>query len=210
MTMRLHPVPVLLGTLLAIWLAFPGAAHAHCDSMDGPVVKAAQAALAQQNVDLALIWVQPAQEAEIREAFRRTLQVRAGVPAARELADLWFFETLVRLHREGEGAPYTGLKPAGWQAPALVVAADSALASGRVAPLAARVAEHVSREVHEKYEQVKTLESRDPADVEAGRRYVAAYVEYTHLLEELHHLLHGGGHGAQHASQQVQHTREQH
>ena len=51
-------------------------AHAHCDGMDGPVVKAAQAALDKDDVDLVLIWVRKNDEAEIQRAFDRTVNVR--------------------------------------------------------------------------------------------------------------------------------------
>jgi hypothetical protein len=184
--------------LLVAGLATPAPALAHCDSMDGPVVKAAQEALAARDVDRVLGWVLAEHEGEIRAAFDRTLRVRAQGGQAAELADLWFFETLVRVHREGEGAPYTGLKPAGWEPPALVAAADRVLEDGEIDALADRVAGHVGREVREKYARVKALERFASRDVEAARRYVAAYVEYTHFLEGLHHQLHGGGHGASH------------
>ena len=81
----------------------------HCDSMDGPVVKAAQRALATGEVNHALIWVQAQGEAEVRAAFTKALAVRKLSPDAKDLADLYFFETLVRVHRAGEGEPYTGL-----------------------------------------------------------------------------------------------------
>ena len=98
-------------------LAAPSPAAAHCDSMDGPVVRAAREALAAGEVTGVLIWVRPEDEPQIRQAFDRTMKVRSQGGEARELADLWFFETLVRIHREGEGAPYTGLKPAGYEPP---------------------------------------------------------------------------------------------
>jgi hypothetical protein len=181
--------------LVVAGLSLPGGLAAHCDSLDGPVVHAARAALAAGDVELVLGWVSSEHEQAIRSAFARALRVRSQGEETRELADLWFFETLVRLHREGEGAPYTGLRPEGWEPPALIVAADRALAEGEIDGLADRVAAHVARELREKYRSVKALEARDPSDVEATRRYVAAYVEYTHLLEALHHLLHEGGHG---------------
>jgi hypothetical protein len=162
------------------------------------VVAAARAALAGGDVDLVLGWVLPEHEPEIRAAFDRTLRARQGGGEAGELADLWFFETLVRVHREGEGAPYTGLKPAGWEAPALVAAADRALEDGAIAPLSTRVSDHIAREIRSKYERVKSLEGHAPSDAAAARRYVAAYVEYTHFLEALQHLLHGGGAHAAH------------
>jgi Family of unknown function (DUF6448) len=103
-------------TAVALMLAAiidPYTAYAHCDGLDGPVVKAAQKALAEDNVNLVLIWVQKDDEAEIKRAFEKTVAVRKLNPEARELADMYFFETLVRTHRAAEGAPYTGLKPAG-------------------------------------------------------------------------------------------------
>jgi hypothetical protein len=103
-------------------MLFPGSAAAHCDTMDGPVVKAAQRALATRNVTFVLIWVEPAAEAEVRDAFRRTLQVRTLNATARELADRYFFETVVRLHRGSEGEPFDGIKPSGYDVGPAVVA----------------------------------------------------------------------------------------
>jgi hypothetical protein len=108
------------------------------------------------------------------------------------MADLWFFETLVRVHRAGEGAPYTGLKPAGWKAPTLITAGDESLVDGRSDALAARVSEHVARELRERHARAFALKDFAPSDVAAGRRYVEAYVAYMHYLEALYGLLHGG------------------
>jgi hypothetical protein len=83
---------------------------AHCDTLAGPVVTSARAALEQRNLQPLLKWVKPGAEAELKSAFDITLRVRTEGGAARELADRYFFETAVRLHRAGEGAPYTGLK----------------------------------------------------------------------------------------------------
>jgi len=91
----------------------PARALAHCDGLDGPVVKAAQRALETRNPALVLIWVQEEDEREIQTAFEQTLAVRELSPQAKALADRFFFETLVRVHRAGEGAPFTGLKLAG-------------------------------------------------------------------------------------------------
>lgn len=173
-------------------LALPASAAAHCDSMDGPVVKAAQQALASRNVSLALAWVRPQDEPAIREAFERTLRVRAAGGDAAELADLWFFETLVRMHREGEGVPYSGLKPAGTGTPDGIAAADRALARGSADALAKGVAAHAAEALQARFAHVQELAKYDPADVAAGQAYVAAYVEYIHFVESLHRVIHGG------------------
>ena len=121
---HLSLVLVLLSVALVL---LPAEARAHCDTMDGPVVKAAQRALATRNVNLVLIWVQEKDEAEILQRFRQTLAVRRLNRQARNLADSYFFETLVRLHRAGEGEPYTGLKPAGTDLGPVIPRADKAL-----------------------------------------------------------------------------------
>ena len=121
--------------LAAVMFLAPYTAHAHCDGLDGPVVKAAQNALAEGNVNLVLIWVPKDDEAEIKRAFEKTVAVRKLNPEARELIDLYFFETLVRIHRAAEGAAYTGLKPAGRDLGPAIPAADKALETGNVDPV---------------------------------------------------------------------------
>jgi hypothetical protein len=121
---RLGMVIAALLTLAS--LLRPNAAKAHCDSVEGPVVAAARAALDAKDVKLVLPYVQAGAEEELTAAFEHTLAVRALGPDAKELADRYFFETTVRLHRAGEGAAYTGLKEGAVTDPALI-AADAVL-----------------------------------------------------------------------------------
>jgi len=167
------------------WLAPAGRVDAHCDTMDGPVVKTAQAALEKGNVAPVLKWVKPPQEAEIREAFQKTLAVRGLGREARDLADKYFFETLVRLHREGEGAPYTGLKPAGAVEP-VVAASDKALEAKSVEELTREITQLIAEGIRHRF--TKTMETKQHADenVAAGREFVEAYVEFVHYVERLH------------------------
>jgi hypothetical protein len=170
---------------LAIALAWTAPAQAHCDTLDGPVVAAARDALNSGNVNLALVWVQKRDEAEIRRAFQKASAVRVAGPEARDLADVYFFETLVRIHRAGEGAPYTGLKAAGTVEPS-VAAADKAIETGRLQPLAKLITERNEKGLHEHFEQVMAKKKYAPADVEAGRAYSNAYVEFVHYAERLY------------------------
>lgn len=160
--------------------------YAHCDGIDGPVVKAAQEALAKGDVNLVLIWVRKNDEAEIREAFDRTMNVRKLSPQARELADTYFFETLVRVHRVGEGAPYTGLKPAGRDLGPAIPAADLALKSGDVAPLTNLLVEKVRTGLLDRYKKAMAAKSFKVEDVGAGREYIEAYVTYIHYVEGMY------------------------
>jgi len=163
----------------------PSHVWAHCDTLDGPVVTQAREALEKGDVTPVLKWVKKEQEPEIRAAFERTLIVRAKGPEARELADTYFFETLVRVHRAGEGAPYTGLAPAGAVEP-VVAKADEALERGSVDALAKKLAGVVDAGLRERF--TRALEARRHAgdSVDAGREYVEAYVEFVHYAEGLH------------------------
>lgn len=196
---------VLLAALVIAGSA--GVARAHCDGMDGPVVKAAQAALEEANVNLVLQWVRAADEPEIRSAFDRAITVRKLGSDAQKLADSYFFETVVRVHRTGEGAPYTGLKPAGRDLGPAIPAADRALASGDPEPLVKLLVEAVRAGVHERFQSVLAVKSHAPADVGAGREFVERYVAYVHYVERAYqdasgaagsHDAEGGASGAPH------------
>jgi hypothetical protein len=165
-----------------------GHVFAHCDTLDGPVVMAAKAALKNGDVTPVLKWVQKDHEGEIRDAFEKTVKVRAKGPEARELADMYFFETLVRIHRDGEGAPYTGLKSSGTVEPA-IAAADKSLETESVEALADKISTTVNEGIKKRFE--KALENKKRADesVEAGRAFVEAYVQYVHFIEGIHNLV---------------------
>lgn len=181
----------LLAALAAVALLLFGAdyAFAHCDGLDGPVVKAAQRALESGNVNFALIWVREADEAELKTVFRQTLAVRKMNADSKALADRHFFETLVRLHRGGEGAPYTGLKPAGRDLGPAIPAADRALETGNAAALEAMLVEDLRRELAHVFSGVQAKQKYAVDDVAAGRDFVKAYVEYVHYVERLHEAI---------------------
>ena len=164
----------------------PVRALAHCDGLDGPVVKAAQRALETRNPALVLIWVHEKDEPDIRKAFEQTLAVRALSPQARELADRFFFETLVRVHRAGEGAPFTGLKPAGRDLGPAIPAADEAVRVGSVEAVRQLLTAAIQERLRQHFGQVTATTAFAPDDVAAGREYVKAYVEFIHFVERLY------------------------
>jgi len=180
---------MLVGAMVV--LLFPTSVFAHCDTLDGPVAVEAKAALEKNDVTPLLKWVTPANEAAIKEAFAHTQQVRKLSPQARELADMYFLETLVRLHRAGEGAPYTGLKPAGTELDHAVVAADEALASGSDEELVQLLTDAARHGLHERFTRVRQAREHVNESVAAGRAYVAAYVEYVHYAERVHQAIVG-------------------
>lgn len=172
-------------TIVIVGLA-PARALAHCDGLDGPVVKAAQRALETRNPALVLMWVQEKDEREIETAFQQALAVRALGPQARELADRFFFETLVRVHRAGEGAPFTGLKPAGRDLGPAIPAADEAIRAGSVEPVRQLLTDAMQHRLREVFAQVMATRTFKADDVAAGRESIKAYVKFVHFVERLY------------------------
>jgi hypothetical protein len=187
---------LLAGGVAALVVVLGGVrqALAHCDTLDGPVVAAARVALERSDVTPVLKWVKKENEPEIRAAFARTLTVRGRGPEAKELADTYLFETLIRLHRAGEGAPYTGLKPAGTGLEPAVAGADAALDGGSVQGLVKLVAGDVAEGIRQRFARASEARKHMDTSVEAGREYVDAYVEYVHYVERLHAAASGGVH----------------
>lgn len=171
---------VLAGTAIAASPAF-----AHCDTLDGPVVTAARKALDTGNLNHALVWIKKNDERELRDAFDKASAVRKLGAPAKALADQYFFETLVRVHRAGEGAPYTGLKPAGQIEPP-IAAADKAIETGKPGDVVKLVSVRMQEGLHQHFERLMAKKKYDPNDVEAGRAFSNAYVEYVHYVERLY------------------------
>jgi hypothetical protein len=154
--------------------------------MDGPVVKAARAALDRGNVNLILAYVPASAEDELRRAFERTMRVRTLGPQAKDVVDYWFFETAVRLHREGEGAPYTGLKPAGLDEGPVVPRAEKAVETRDLKPLTDFLCQALKDEIHERFHAALAREHYDENDVAAARNYVEAYLGFVVYAHSIH------------------------
>ncbi len=177
---------VAVAACAAFWLARPRPAHAHCDTLDGPVVTTAEKALEDRNVTPVLKWVKPEYEQEVSRTFHQALVVRKLGTEARELADMYFFETLVRLHRAGEGAPYTGIKPPGAGLNPAVIAADKALETGSVDQLVALLTEQAAHGIRDRFARASHAKEHADDSVEAGREFVEAYVTFVHYAERLY------------------------
>lgn len=175
----------LVAICTGILFLIPQVAVAHCDTLDGPVVTTAKAALDKGDVTPVLKWVKPEYESEVREAFSKTLAVRAKGPEAKKLADMYFFETLVRIHRAGEGAPYTGLKPAGTDLGPVVAEADRALETGESEGLVKLVTGEAADGIRERFRHAFEKKKHADESVKAGREFVEAYVEFVHYVERL-------------------------
>lgn len=189
---NLRRTVLALGVAAALNLAAISTASAHCDSMDGPVIGEAQIALRDGDITPLLKWVPAADEATIKQTFDEARKVRELGPAAQRLADEHFFETLVMVHRASEGAPFTGVKPAGGIEPA-IMAADAALENGDVDTLVAKITARIERGIRDRFEEARTAKAVAGKSVEQGRDFVERYVQYVHYVENIHESA-GGGH----------------
>jgi len=172
----------------------PGRVWAHCDSLEGPVVQDARLALEKGDPTPVLKWVNKEHENDIRGAFKQTMAVRGKGGDAKALADRFFFETLVRIHRAGEGEAFTGLKPASDVDPG-IAAADKALQAGSANELAKHMSAAVAEGIQKRFAVAVEKKKHVADSVEAGREYVEAYVNYIHFVESVNRL---ASHGASH------------
>ncbi len=181
----------------ALALSFAGTAMAHCDALDGPVINEARTALNSGDITPVLKWIPAEDEAELKAMFAKTLDVRALGDNAQELADQQFFARLVEIHRAYEGAPFTGIKPAGEIDPAVQLA-DKALEEGEIDAFLARIVEKFERNARSAFEATLAAKQAAGDDPERGREFVEHYVHYVHYLEDVHNVIAGNSSGHAH------------
>ncbi len=190
----------LLGIAAAgILFLSPLGADAHCDTMDGPTVKDGLKAMETNNINYALKWVQPEYEGEVSQAFKLSMKVKDQNEDTKNLAEQYFLEILLRTHRAGEGAPFDGVKPHGVPIDERVKAADQSIAVGNLSPMGNLVEQERMPELKERFDRVMALRNFDVNDLEAGREYIEAYVQFFKFAEgeeDEHHGAHAG-HGAE-------------
>ena len=178
-------------------------AQAHCDSLGGPVARAAEKALDDGNLNPVLAYAPGTAEAEIRSAFEMSRKVRVLGGEARALADQAFMETVIRLHRAGEGAAYTGLKPAGIDYGPVIPAAEHAVETGDLAKLRAVLVEEIDHALTERLAHVRELqkaplEPKTADEVPHSRERISAELGFITFAESLHQAALGKG-AEQHA-----------
>lgn len=181
-------------TALAILFVVALPAFGHCDWIKGPVVASAQAALEKGDVTPVLKWVSAGDEPEIRAAFARTLAAREGGGEAGAVADQWFFETLVRVHRATEGEPFTGLKGADYHPEPGIEMADHAVDHDSLAEVDKALGAAMRTELQKRFAEVMEARKHANESVDAGRKFVHAYAEFVHYVDGLDRAVHGGPH----------------
>jgi hypothetical protein len=177
----------------------PVTVQAHCDTAEGPAVKDGYKALETGNINYALKWIPADGEAELRGVFEKALRVRTLGPEAADLADRLFLETMVRVHRMGEGVGFTGIQPIGTQVDPVVKAADEAIAAGTDADLLQMAPQERRSELDRRFQAALVAKDFAVNDVIAARRYIAAYVTFFKYAEGEDHAHHApAGHSHEH------------
>jgi hypothetical protein len=176
---------------LCLAILCPSGVLAHCDTVDGPVVLDAKRALEKGDATPVLKWVKKEDESEVKTALEKTLKVRNQGHDVRDLADFYFFETVVRLHRASEAAPYNGLKPAGTDPGFAAREGDKALKSGNVDHVVGAITQKISQEIRDRFHRAAENMKHSDDTVEAGRVYVKSYVDFVHLVEHLDDIVSG-------------------
>ncbi len=169
----------------------------HCDTMDGPVVIAARRALEADDVDIALAYVPRTGEAEVRVAFDKVQETRKAAPSAREVAELYFLETVVRVHRAGEGAACTGLKPAGLDEGPFIPVAEKAIETGSPDALIDALTAELRIQLSHRFDHMTRLQDHDPHDIAKAREAMLSLQVFSHKLHGAMHadaFLHHSGH----------------
>lgn len=128
------------------------------------------------------------------EAFELVTAARTLGPEAKQVADRYFFETVVRIHRAGEGAPYTGLKPAGMDVGPVIGVAERAIAAGAPDDLVALLTGELETEIRERFAEMLRRQARADGNVDATRDYVEAMLGLQVWAHSLYESIHGDPH----------------
>ena len=153
-------------------------ASAHCDAKNGPVAVDARQALAEDDFEEVAIWVGEKQHKDLRAAFDQAIAVYQKGGKARALAEQYFMETAVRLHREAEGMSYTGLKSA-QTLPEDIEAAEKALETGDLDPVTNMLRAEMKKKLRHVFENARKASQKKDQNLEAGRKWADAYVRHT-------------------------------
>jgi len=170
-------------------------AQAHCDRVNGPVAKDATEALSTEEFQRAAIWVGEEQTEELRNAYEQSLEAYQQGGAGKDLAKQYFLETTVRLHRQAEGFPYSGLKKAQPVAEDIATA-EKALETGELQPVLRLLTRQMEEQVEYLFNNTRAAADNRNESIEAGRKWADAYVRYVIFVHGLQrNIEQGPAHG---------------
>ncbi len=104
---------------------------------------------------------------------------------AKEVADDWFFENTIRLHRAEKEHRTPGMKPAGLSEGPVVPRAEKAIETGDPKESIGFILKTVEDDLTHRFHHVMEKKKYDVNDVAAGREFIEAFigwVVYSHHL----------------------------
>jgi len=176
---------------IALLGGWSGLAWAHCDTESGPVAVDARKALETGKFVPVGIWVGEDQNDELHSAFVQCLPVYQMGGKAKSLAERHFMDTAVRLHRQAEGLPYTGLKPA-QPLPADIATAERALDTGDLQPVSNLLQTELEKKLTTVFDEARKARSNKDKNLTAGREWADAYVKYVIYVHGLYKTIQAG------------------
>ncbi|MDA3903421.1 MAG: DUF6448 family protein [Desulfuromusa sp.] len=182
---------VLVAVAIALFGGWSGIAWAHCDTESGPVAVDARKALETGKFVPVAIWVGEDQNDELHSAFVQCLPVYQMGGKAKALAERHFMDTAVRLHRQAEGLPYTGLKPA-QPLPADIATAERALDTGDLQPVSNLLQTELEKKLTMVFDEARKARSNKDKNLTAGREWADAYVKYVIYVHGLYKTIQAG------------------
>jgi len=157
----------------------------YCDTMDGPIVAAAELALEMENINYVLPFVKNEYETELKEAFNKSVTVRELSGEAAEIADYWFFETAVRLYMLGAGKPYSGIKQSGINREHIILKAQDAVVNQDITTFETFLLDSLKEAIETKYEIAVSQQDYDVNDTQAARNYLNSLMDFVEFSNEI-------------------------
>lgn len=176
---------IVISILVSLCFIAAPMAYSHTEMMDGPVAKDAKLALEKNDIMPIFKWLNKETEVEGCEAFTKAMTLRTKGPELKELADKWFVETVIRLHRQGAGAP-TALKASGAKMSPAAKAADAAIESGSLDALNKVLSDAAAAALKDRLAKVQEKKKKMDESIDTGREYVDAYIDYIHCAEDIY------------------------
>jgi hypothetical protein len=155
------------------------------DITNGSVMDAAKMALDTGNVNYVLIWVPEASENKLKNLFAKTVCERRDRKDVQDIAFDWYFETVNRLHRAGEGTLYTCMNLAGLDERSVVPKVKRVIETGEAEEIIGFIPKTQEHDFRHRFRHVMEKKNYDVNNVVDGRAYVAAFTDF---IVYLHHI----------------------
>jgi len=153
---------------------------------DGPVTKAAKAALETGIANRILIWIPEESENTLKNLFERACCARSIRQDGRNRTAEWYFETVNRLHTASHGLNTLSISTKTPEEKATILLVEGACESGNFEDIATRISDTPAGEMRQRFEDLMKKRNNCEENCVAGRMYVSAFVDFIAFVNNLH------------------------